>query len=150
MKHILFTKLGFDELKEKLESQILKRPQAVKTLARAREMGDLSENGLYKAARFELSGIDREIRFLKNLIKYGKVESPSSNELVQFGHLVTFKTDRGEKQYRIVGEYEANPKDNKISYKSPLGSKLIGKKIGENFEVNTPSGILKYTINSIS
>ena len=150
MKHVLFTNEGFITLKIKLEEEIEKRPDAVKTLSRAREMGDLSENGLYKAARFELSQIDRQIRFLKNLIKYSKVVGPINNTTVQIGHNVIIESKNGEKEYQIVGEYEANPKMGKISHKSPIGIQLMGKKSNEVVSIVTPNAVTEYKIKSIA
>ena len=70
---ILFTKEGFEKLKKDLKEAEEKRPVAVATLARARAMGDLSENGFYKGAKFELNDLDREIRHLTHLIKERQV-----------------------------------------------------------------------------
>ena len=82
MRIIPFTKLGFEELEKQLEVEVSKRPDAVKTLTRAREMGDLSENGLYKAAKQELNDLDRNIRNLKYLIKYANITVPTNNNFV--------------------------------------------------------------------
>lgn len=85
----LFTKEGFEKLKSDLKTAEEKRPEAVIALSRAREMGDLSENGAYKGARFELSDLDRRIRHLKHLIESARVIKKSkSNDVVQFGHTV--------------------------------------------------------------
>ncbi len=147
---IPFTKSGYEDIKAKLNTMLNKRPEAVKTLSRAREMGDLSENGLYKAAKFELSNIDRDLRFLKNLIKYGRVIAPIDDKTVQIGHIVEVKNEKGKKTYQIVGEYEADPKINKISYKSPIGHNLLGKKEGDKINIKIPTGIINYLIKNIS
>lgn len=89
---ILFTKEGFEKLKKDLIEAEKKRPEAVATLAKARAMGDLSENGFYKGARFELSDLDRRIRQLKHLVMNAKViEKPKNTDFIQFGHTVTLK-----------------------------------------------------------
>jgi transcription elongation factor GreA len=132
-----------------LEKEIAKRPLAVEALKRGREMGDLSENGLYKAAKMELGSIDRQIRHLKNLVVYGKAFEPKDNSFVQLGHLVTVATENGKKEFRIVGEWEANPKENKISLKSPIGHNLMGRKVGEIIEINTPQKKIVYKLLSI-
>jgi transcription elongation factor GreA len=149
MQTIPFTKNGFDDFKKQLEAVIAQRPNAVKALTRGREMGDLSENGLYKAAKMELGDIDRQIRFLKNLIKYGRVSIPNGNLIVQLGHFVTIQNNLGQKIYQIVGEYESNPREGKISFKSPLGYHLMGKKADEKFSIQTPNGTTQYQILSI-
>jgi transcription elongation GreA/GreB family factor len=149
MQTIPFTKVGFDDLKIQLETVISKRPNAVKALTRGREMGDLSENGLYKAAKMELGDIDRQIRFLKNLIKYGMPSIPSNDYVVQIGHKLVIEDADGTKNFQIVGEYEANPKIGKISYKSPIGNSLIGKRMGELVRIQTPQKEIQYKIISI-
>ena len=89
---IIFTKEGYGNLKSRLKEAEEKRPHAVTTLTRARAMGDLSENGLYKGARSELNDLDRKIRQLKYLIKEAKViKKPKQNEYVQIGHKVTLR-----------------------------------------------------------
>ena len=89
---ILFTKEGYDKLKVGLRTAEKKRPELVATLSKARAMGDLSENGFYKGARFELNDLDRKIRHLKDLIAEGQViRTPSNNNYVQIGHTVTIK-----------------------------------------------------------
>lgn len=150
MKTIFFTIKGYEELKEKLDTEIAKRPDAVAALQKGREMGDLSENGLYKAAKFELSNLDRNIRHLKFLLAYGKAVSPVNKETVQIGHLVKIKNTEEEKEYSIVGDYEADPKENKISTKSPIGMALFGKKVGDKIEITKPNGASSYEIISIN
>lgn len=88
----LFTKEGFEKLKRDLKEAEEKRPQTVATLSKARAMGDLSENGFYKGARFELNDLDRKIRQLKHLIAEGQIiQTPTSNDVVQIGHTVTLR-----------------------------------------------------------
>ena len=150
MQIIPFTKQGFENLKNELSYLISKRPEAVKQLTRGRDMGDLSENGLYKAAKQELNDIDRNIRNLKYLVKNGKVLMPTNNDYVQMGHNVVVVTENGRKEFLIVGEHEANPKENKISHKSPIGHNLMGRKTGEQIEIRTPGGFINYEIISIA
>ena len=150
MKIIPFTQSGIEQIKQQLNDLIAKRPEAVKQLTRGRDMGDLSENGLYKAAKMELNNIDREIRNLKYLLKYGKVFSPLDNVTVQIGHKVIVETLNGKKEFLIVGEYESDPKIKKISHKSPIGYNLMGRKTGDKINIKTPSGITSYLITEIS
>jgi len=89
---ILFTKGGYEKIKKDLNEAEEKRPEAVKTLARARSLGDLSENGFYKGARFELSELDRKIRHLRHLTKEGEIiPTPKNNEKIQLGHTVILR-----------------------------------------------------------
>jgi len=149
MTIIPFTKQGFNELKQALEKEIAKRPLAVESLKRGREMGDLSENGLYKAAKMELGDIDRQIRHFRNLVRYGRITEPTGNAAIQLGHTITVETENGKKELNIVGEWEANPREHKISHKSPIGHNLMGKKIGETIVIRTPNGFINYKILSI-
>ena len=149
MTIIPFTKLGFSDLKKELEIEIAKRPMAVESLKRGREMGDLSENGLYKAAKMELVSIDRQIRHLKNLIQYGKISEPKDNNSIQLGHTIMVEKENGNKEFAIVGEWEANPRENKISHKSPIGHNLMGRQVGETIAIRTPNGFINYKILSI-
>ena len=149
MTIIPFSKQGFADLKNELEIVTAKRPLAVESLKRGREMGDLSENGLYKAAKMELGDIDRQIRHLKNLVRYGKISEPQDNNSVQLGHSIAVETNDGKKELTIVGEWEANPREHKISHKSPIGHNLMGRKIGETIAIRTPNGFINYKILSI-
>ncbi len=89
---IPFTKGGFEKLKIDLREAERKRPETLKSLVRARAMGDLSENGFYKSAKAELADLDRKIRHLKYLIKNGKIiQKPKNNDFVQIGHKVVLK-----------------------------------------------------------
>lgn len=143
------TKQGFEKLLKQKEILLTIRPEAVKELARAREMGDLSENGFYKGARAKLSRIDREVRHLERLLKHVKIIEASKSGKVEIGSSVFLKGKEGLKQYIIVGEHEANPKDKKISNLSPLGKELIGKNPGDTIRVSTPSGIMEYVIERV-
>jgi len=147
---IPFTNKGYEELKQKLELTIAKRPDAVIQLTKGRNMGDLSENGLYKAAKQELNDIDREIRNLKYLVRYGKVFKPQDNNSVQIGHNVIVESPNGEKEFLIVGEYEADPKIRKISHRSPIGHNLMGRRVNDEILITTPGGKIKYLIKQIS
>lgn len=92
MGKILFTKEGYNKIKSDLDEALRKRPEAVASLARARAMGDLSENGFYKGARFELNDLDRKIRHLKHLVSEAQIiETPTDTNTVQIGHRVTVR-----------------------------------------------------------
>lgn len=148
MKQILFTKKGYEDKQKEYEELLASRPAAVKDLARAREMGDLSENGYYKSARFKLSDIDRNLRQLKHLLKIAKVHENMSNNIIDIGSTATLQLGNTTKTYAIVGTYEANPSSGAISSSSPLGRILLGKKVGDKGiliigENQTPFSILK-------
>ena len=125
------------------------RPEAVENLRKAREMGDLSENGYYKASRQRLSFIDAQLRRLERLVKLGKVVEASGTNRVEIGNTVHVTDGKKEFHYTIVGGYESDPVNKTISYKSPLGSALMGKSVGAKAEVHAPIGTVVYTIVSI-
>lgn len=131
-KIIYFTQKGLDEKQKEYDNLLTQRPDAVKELTKAREMGDLSENGYYKSARFHLSDIDRKLRHLKHLLKIARVKKVSLGNSVDIGSTVVISDGFNEKTYDIVGTYESNPANGKISYISPLGKILMGKKQGES------------------
>ena len=149
-KLILMTKVGFERLtmeKQELEGG---RPEAVLDLKKAREMGDLSENGYYKSARFKLSSIDARLRYLAHVLRYAKVQEIIAKDVVDIGVTVQLEGPEGEVIYTIVGEHEANPSDKKISHLSPLGRALLGKKNGEEATIVIPSGQKSYKIKKSS
>ena len=134
---IVFTPAGYADLQPKLDELFKKRERVLIELQRAREQGDLSENGAYKAARFELGDTDRAIRTLQHQIKYGKAIQPPSNGTVGVGSKVKLiRSDGKEFNYEIVGTYEADPMNGKISIESPMGKALLGKKGGDEVVVN--------------
>ncbi len=146
IKRIPVTKEGFKKLHEDLENLKKERPSAVRTLADARGMGDLSENGLYTAAKARLRSIDSQMFRLDIQIKLADIIEGSGNGQIGIGNTVVLKSDTGERTYHIVGDYEANPLEAKISQHSPLGRALVGRKQGDNVEFQTPNGITKYSI----
>ncbi|MCL4354132.1 GreA/GreB family elongation factor [Patescibacteria group bacterium] len=146
MSKIIFTKKGFEEVKKRHKELIDSRPFAVADLKKARDMGDLSENGYYRAAKFKLIDIDRNIRRFEYLIKNGTVADKPKKGTVSIGSRVMVKIKDVEKQYEIVGNYEANPAEGKISYISPIGKALMGKRDGDFIEILVPSGKTRQTI----
>lgn len=152
MNIIQFTKNGFEKLKKELKvfSQE-KRPIAVKKLADARAMGDLSENSAYSTARQELSFIDKKIKEIERIIKSAEiVENNDSQEIVSFGSCVSVIANGEKYEFEIVGEYEADLKDNKLSSTSPIGKALMGKNLNDEVEITVPAGIIVYKIVKIS
>lgn len=148
IKRIPVTKEGYDKLQKELLQLQKNRPQAVKNLAEARAMGDLSENGLYTAAKSRLRSIDSQIFRAEIQIKLADIIEGSDGK-VSIGSIVTVESDSGKTIFNIVGDYEANPVEKKISQHSPLGRALIGKKVGETAQFEAPKGTISYKILSI-
>lgn len=146
---ILLTKEG----KEKLEKELLTlrehRPLALEDLQRARAQGDLRENAAYQAARENLSNIDRRIIKLELTIRNSSVVEKQKTDAVQIGSKVSLTIGTKVIQYQIVGEAEGDIKAGKITHKSPLAQKLLGKKKGDTIILQTPNGAVTYQITQI-
>jgi transcription elongation factor GreA len=151
-KKIYLTKEGLDELKKEYEELTkVKRPDVLERVSQARNLGDLSENAEYVVAREELSFVDGRIDEIEEILKQAELIGASkSHSLVKLGSTVKVSNGPAKEVFTLVGEWEADPKEKKISHESPLGKALLGKKIGENVEVEAPAGKLVYTIESIN
>jgi len=149
---VKITKEGLEALKKEL--QILeeqKRPLLVDRLANARSQGDLSENSDYINAKEELEFMDGRIDEIKEVIMNADVVSDNNGSNgVGVGTKVTVKVNGKDNQFHIVGEWEADPMNKKISDTSPLGSALVGKKVGDKVEVEAPAGKVQYEILDIN
>lgn len=150
MKQILFTSEGYEALQKEQAELLAARPIAVLDLKKAREMGDLSENGYYRGAKAKLSSIDHRLRQIEHILKNAVVMGAVGSEVVQIGSSVTVSDGSTEKVFSLVGEYEADPLQGKISHKSPIGMSLLGKKPGDTIVVSTPKGQKSYTIVKIT
>lgn len=150
MGFIKLTKEGFEKLKKDYEDAVKERPIAVADLKKARDMGDLSENGYYKAARFKLSYIDFLIRKLSLDIKRSIVVEKTDKDFVGIGSTVTLENKNRKTTYYVAGDLEANPKENKISLLSPLGKAIKNKKLNDEVFIEAPSGKISYKIIKIS
>ncbi len=149
---VTLTAQGYDELIAELkEIKETKLPKAIERVATARSFGDLSENSEYHAAREDLSFLEGRVSELETLLSKAKVIKKKNGKQtsVSVGSTVTVHIGRTKHVYQIVGEWEANPKEKKISEDSPLGKALLGKKIGEEIEVDAPAGKIKYKVADI-
>ncbi len=150
-KKIYLTKEGLEELKkEHAELNTVRRPEVVKRLSEARDQGDLSENAEYHAAREELAFIDGRIDELEEILKQVEIIGEVKTDNVALGSKVTLQVNGKDEVYSVVGEWEADPKERKISHESPLGKALLGKRIGETVEVEAPAGKITYTVLSLN
>lgn len=147
---VIFTQKGYQDLLEEKKKLVADRPDAVENLRKGREMGDLSENGYYKAARARLSFLDARIRRIERLIKLAKIVKPIGNNSVQVGSTVTLLFGTKEVEFTIVGGYESDPLKKTISHISPIGKALMGKMIGDTIQVSVPKGQVTYTIKNIT
>lgn len=149
-KQVQITKEGLKSLKEELDELIdIKRPKVVERLSNARTQGDLAENSDYHNARDELEFLDGRIAELEEVLKNASVVRGRGGNGINVGSKVSLKANSHKHVYFIVGEWEADPAQKKISHTSPLGQALIGKKVGEKVEVEAPAGKVIYEILSI-
>ncbi|MDP3988561.1 MAG: transcription elongation factor GreA [Candidatus Levybacteria bacterium] len=153
-KKIYLTKEGLAQLKKELDELTkVKRPDVLSRVSQARNLGDLSENAEYVAAREELSFIDGRIDELEELLKQASLIHGSKNHgngAIKLGSKVTLHINGKKEVFMVVGEWEADPAEKKISHESPLGKALLGKKVGEKVEVDAPAGKILYKIVGIN
>ena len=142
----------FDELKKEFEQlKTVRRKEVAEQLEYAKKLGDLSENAEYHQAREEQALVEDRIARLDDLLKNAVIPDKGTNDIVSVGSTVRLTRD-GENRshlYTIVGSEEADMSQGKISNISPIGSALLGHKEGDHIEVNTPKGIVKYTVAAI-
>jgi transcription elongation factor GreA len=129
-----------------------RRPEVIARIKAARELGDLSENADYEAARKEQSFLEGRILQLEQMIKYSVLidTSGESGSIVVMGSTVVVETDRhGEETFQIVGSAEADAVSGKISFTSPIGKALIGHRAGETVRVQVPAGAVDFKIVAV-
>ncbi|MGC6399269.1 transcription elongation factor GreA [Sphingomonas sp. FW199] len=143
---------GYEMLSEQLKALKAERPQIVDAIEEARAHGDLSENAEYHAAKERQGQIEASIADIEDKLSRAQVIDPRdlSGDRIVFGATVTL-IDEDEKavRYQIVGLAEADAKTGMISYNSPLGRALIGRKVGDEIEVTVPAGDRWYEVSNI-
>ncbi len=151
LKQAKVTREGFEALSRELKELVeTKRPKLVDRLSYARQQGDLSENSDYSNAKEELEFLDGRISELEDVLRTAVVSTgKGKSESVDLGAKVTVKFNGQNHVYHMVGEWEADPVNKKISPESPLGKALFGKKVGEAAELEVPAGKVRYEIVSI-
>ncbi|GEK88001.1 transcription elongation factor GreA [Alkalibacterium putridalgicola] len=144
--------------KEKLENELnelksVKRKEVVERIKIARGFGDLSENSEYESAKDEQAFIEGRISTLENMLQNAEIiDSSNSKEgEVTLGRSVMFKElpDGIEEEYTIVGKAEADPFSGKISNESPIAQALLGKKVGDKVDIQTPGGTMSVEITKV-
>ncbi len=146
---IRFTKEGFEEIKAEHKMLTEGRPAILISLQKAREMGDLSENGAYTTARFELGNTDRRLKRLNFLLEYGVVVEEKHGGTIDFGSQVTLKNEKNQMTFTLVNKFESDPLEKKLSVSSPFGKAVMGKKVGDKVKVSAPAGNVTYTVSKV-
>jgi len=147
-----FSPEGLEKLKKELEDRKGEiRADITRRILAAKELGDLSENAEYAEAKESQSFNEGRVVELEEIIKEAKVISANGkHDIVAVGSTVKSKSLHGEHKFTIVGPAESDPTQGFISNESPLGQAFIGRKKGEEIEVKTPGGVVKYKILEIS
>lgn len=151
MEQVPVTKIGFEKLTKELHDLTsVQRPNVIAAIAVAREHGDLKENAEYHAAREQQSFIEGRIRELESISGHAQIIDPAelSGDTVRFSATVTVvdeDTD-AEETYQIVGDYESDMENGKLSISAPVARALIGKSEGDSVAVKTPKGTRDYEI----
>jgi transcription elongation factor GreA len=144
---------GAERLQAELENlQTVKRQDLAQRLRAAIQQGDLSENAEYHAAKEEQAFLEGRIQELEHLLRNAIIieEVSGIREAVDLGASITVQVDDDDPEtYMLVGAKEADPRNGRISNESPIGSALLGKKAGEQVEVETPGGMIRIKILKI-
>jgi transcription elongation factor GreA len=143
---------GYEKLTADLQMLRQERPKIVDAIEEARSHGDLAENAEYHAAKERQGQVEAQIAEIEDRVTRAQIIDPAtlSGDKVVFGATVTVLDDDDKKQrYQIVGMTEADARQGRISYDSPLGRALIGKQVGEEVEVTVPSGDRCYQVKKI-
>jgi transcription elongation factor GreA len=151
-KEVLITPEGLVAVrKEHNELTTVRRPSIVAKIKAARELGDLSENFEYHAAKNEQGMMEARVKELEAIIRnHVLIKEQTQHGVVGMGSTVRFSEDgQDEERYRIVGPAEADPKAGRVSFESALGNALMGHKVGDEVEIKTPSGAYSVRITGI-
>ena len=155
MERIPITKEGLEKLKTHLAQLVsVERPQNIRAIEEARAHGDISENAEYHAAKERQSFLDGKITELKSSIGKSEVLEVGSGpaDRIEFGRTVLlYNLDTEEEvRYQLLGPYESEPENGRISVTSPLGQALIGREVGDEIQLKAPGGIQEFEILEIS
>lgn len=151
MTKVQITQAGYDQLKTELDDLINRqRPANIARLQHARAMGDLRENSEYSASKEEQGLIEGRIQELQQLIENSVViDTSDRGNTVQLGSEVIVEVNGKKDTYYIVGEYEADPMNKKLSQSSPIGKALLDTKVGDQVSVDVPVGKMTFKILEI-
>lgn len=153
MKQVFnITKIGKKELEAELAELISQRKEVAAEVATARDFGDLRENSEYDAARKKQGLAETRISEIENILQNAVIIGGGKEGEIALGNTVSLKNLENGKtvKYSLVGAVEANPLEGKISNESPIGVQLMGKKLGEEVEISTPKGTIKYEVVEIA
>jgi transcription elongation factor GreA len=154
-KAVPMTKEGIERLEAELEHlRAVRRPEVAERIHQAKELASAQNNAEYEEAKNEQAFVEGRIMTLEHLLQNATVideEAAHRANRIQIGSHVTVTSSEGKKtDYQIVGPAEARPTEGMISNESPVGRALLGKRVGDEVQVQVPRGVLRLTITSIS
>lgn len=144
------TEEGKRELEAELDELKSQRGVIAEKIASARDFGDLSENAEYDAAREEQGLVETRIAEIEDILQNASIIQAAKSSVVGLGSKVELKTGDKTVIYTVVGPVEADPLEGKISNESPIGTQLMGKKVGDNVTITTPKGETTYEVVRVS
>lgn len=144
------TQEGFDAISREFEEVKKARPEYVKKLTQAADMGDRSENAAYTNAKRKLRSTDSRLRFLQKVIDHTKIVVPDQTEYIQIGSYVKVRLNDNEFMMHIVGLHEADPSKMKVSYRSPVGNALLNHRVGDHVKIQLEDREIEYEVKGIS
>lgn len=149
-KKIFVTKDGLQNLKnEYKELTEVRRPEITERIEKARRLGDISENAEYTTAKEDQSFVEGRVSELEEILKNAQIIKNEVSETVKVGSKVKVHIEGSEEEFHIVGALEADPDKKKISDESPLGTSLLGRRVGDSITVTVPIGKVTYRILEI-
>ena len=154
-KEFFLTSEGYLELETELNYlKNDKRNEVLNSLKEARALGDLSENAEYDSAREEQAKLEARIKEVEYILEHATIidDAQTEKDKVTIGSTVSLQYDGDDEveEYRIVGSQEADPFNNKISNESPIAMAILGKKVGDMAEVDSPNGTYKVKIVKVA
>ena len=151
-KHYI-TEEGLEKLKEELIFLKTEKRQSIsRRIQAAKELGDLSENAEYSEAKEQQALNEGKVAEIEEMVKNAETidNRHLNSNIVNIGSTIKIKNEKGEKTFTIVGSNEANPSEGKISNETPMASSFLGHKVSDDVKVDTPKGLVTYTILAIS
>lgn len=143
------TQEGYDTIQKEHDELEAAQPEYVRKLTQAADMGDRSENAAYTNAKRKLRWSESRLRFLKKILHHTTVAIPSQTDYVEIGSHVNVKLNDSEFILHIVGLHEADPMNKKVSYKSPVGSALINRRVGDKVKIQLEDREIVYGVVGI-
>ncbi len=152
MDKTYLSKERYDELIEELDRLKTEgRLEIAKRLKYAKELGDLSENSEYQGAINDQDFLERRINQLEEvLLNFEIIKKTKNKDIVGIGSKVIVKQSKTKRAFTIGGSSEANPEQGLVSNESPIGTSLLGKRVGDDVRITTPKGSVTYTIYKIA